>query len=305
MFDCGSAVRCYTLIRKLIFIMETFSLFNWWHTRAIKTNVITMLVLHIPALLAFVPYFFSFSGLMIFLLLYWVSGGLGITLCYHRLLTHKSFKTYTWLRRALTFCGCLSLQGSPITWVGTHRAHHMFSDKEGDPHSPKDGFSWAHMLWVLSNAPTDIDLKKYTRDLAKDPFMLWIERYWWMPQVIVVLLLLILGFVLGGLQLAISWFVWGVALRTVVVYHVTWFVNSAAHTWGYRNYDTKDNSRNLWWVALFSFGEGWHNNHHAQDRSAAHGQRWFEVDLTYWTICILEVLGLATDVVRPKRGHVP
>lgn len=273
----------------------------WWDYHADKAVVFGMISLHLLAALAFVPEFFSWSGLVIFAVLYWVSGGLGITLCYHRLLTHRAFKTHQWFRNLLTACACLAWQGSPIAWVGAHRHHHNHSDKDLDPHSPVHGFFWAHMLWVLTKVPEDFNATDRAKDLKKEKAMLWFHQYWWLPQVVLMALLFCLGLAFGGLSLGISWVVWGMGLRTVAVFHSTWFVNSATHKWGYRNFsDTGDNSRNLGWVALLSFGEGWHNNHHSDPNSASHGMRWYEFDITYQTIKFLELIGLVWDVKVPK-----
>ncbi len=275
---------------------------EWWQHRADKSVTIGMILLHLLAGLALLPQFFSWSGVAWFCVLYWVSGGLGVTLCYHRLLTHKSFKTSKWLRFILTGCGCLAWQGSPLVWVGTHRSHHKHSDKEHDPHSPLHGFSWAHITWVLSKVPEDFCATDRALDLKKEKMMLWFHRYWWVPQIVLAIFLFITGFVFGGMNHAVSWVVWGIGLRTIAVFHATWFVNSATHTWGYQNFkDTRDNSRNLWWVALITFGEGWHNNHHADQCSASHGMRWFEYDSTYWTIRLMKLFGLVWDVREPTN----
>lgn len=280
---------------------KTISL-EWWNTRASKTVTIGMVLLHVLAASAVFPALFSWSGVLWFVVLYWVSGGLGITLCYHRLLTHRSFKTPQWVRALLTACGCLAWQGSPLVWVGTHRFHHKHSDTALDPHTPLHGFSWAHMLWVLSKVPQGFCAKDQAKDLEREPMMQWFDRYWWVPQLVVMLVLFALGTVADDMMLGLSWVVWGVGVRTVFVFHVTWFVNSAAHTWGYQNFtQTGDHSRNLWWVALLSFGEGWHNNHHHNQRSAAHGMRWFEFDITYWTIRLMSLCRLASDVQEPHE----
>lgn len=272
-------------------------IYYWWNHRADKPVTILITILHLLAVLIFFPQFFSWSGVVCFCVLYFVSGGIGITLGYHRFLTHKSFKTSKFIKFILTFCACLAWQGSPLDWVGTHRAHHKNSDKEGDPHSPIHGFFWSHIIWVLTKVPEDFNATDWVADLKKDKMMLWFHRYWWLPQVIVLVLLLVFGFVFGGLFLAFSLFLWGGPARICAVFHGTWFVNSATHKWGYQNFkDTGDNSRNLWWVALISFGEGWHNNHHANQSSAAHGLRRFEFDLTYQLIKLMRFARLAWDV---------
>jgi len=249
-------------------------------------NVIAIGGLHVGALLA--PFFFSWSAVGVAVFLWWISGGLGICLGYHRLLTHRSFETPKMVEYALTIFGNLTWQGAPIRWVGTHRMHHRDSDTETDPHSPRHGFSWAHAFWCLMEDPLGRDPRELAKDMQRDRVHLLLDRYFWVPQIVLAVLL----HALGGWP----WVIWGICVRTVFSYHATWFVNSAAHTWGYRNFETRENSHNTWWVALLSFGEGWHNNHHAFARSARHGLRWWELDLTYLTIRVMQALGLARDV---------
>ncbi|MEX0886269.1 MAG: fatty acid desaturase, partial [Phycisphaeraceae bacterium] len=241
--------------------------------------------LHVAAIAA--PWFFSWSALTVALVLYWISGGLGVTLGFHRLLTHRSFKTPKWLEYTLTAFGCLAWQGGPATWVGTHRIHHKHSDSDLDPHTPNHGFTWSHIFWCMHKEPEGQNAAAAAKDLLRDPFIRRLNRHFWVPQAILAVVLLAGGELARyfGLNASgLSWVIWGVALRTVLVYHATWFVNSASHTWGYQTFETGDRSTNLWWVALLSFGEGWHNNHHAHPRSAAHGQNWYEIDIPYLTI---------------------
>jgi stearoyl-CoA desaturase (delta-9 desaturase) len=268
-------------------------------------RVPTLLVIggvHAAALAA--PFTFSWTGLILCAVLIWVTGGLGITLCYHRLLTHRSYRTYKPIEYALTWFGCLALEGGPIGWVATHRLHHKESDDEPDPHTPLVHFAWSHVLWLFFKDP-QLDchekLARFARDLDRDGVMRFFEKTFVFWYFAVATLLFGIGWAAGGWQLGLSLVVWGVALRTVLVWHSTWLVNSATHLWGYRNYKTTDNSRNTWWVALITFGEGWHNNHHADQRSAAHGHRWWEFDPTYWTIKMMQWVGLAKDVVKPGR----
>lgn len=256
-------------------------------------------LLHLACLAA--PFTFSWSGVGIAAFMWWVTGGLGICLCYHRLLTHRSFKTPKWFEYFLTVLGASCWQGGPIKWVGEHRIHHQHSDGDHDPHSPKHGFNWAHVLWCVTKSPEGYKPREAAKDLQRDPVLVMIDTYHYVWQFAIAAVVSGAGYAVGGWTLALSWFIWGIAVRTVITYHSTWFVNSASHTWGYKNYKTSDDSRNNWWVALLAFGEGWHNNHHHSQRSAAHGHKWYEFDLTYQTIRLLSLVGLARDIVRVKH----
>jgi sn-2 palmitoyl-lipid 9-desaturase len=261
---------------------------------------------HVAALAA--PFFFTWSGLAITAVLCWVTGGLGVCLGYHRLLTHGSFSTFRPVRWFYAFLGGVSGEGSAMVWVANHRKHHAFSDQEGDPHSPRDGGLWAHMLWLFprhSREEVEAHVSRWAPDLAKDPGIRFLHSTFLLWHILIGGALLASGWYWFGPATGVSWLVWGVAVRMLYVFHVTWFVNSATHIWGYRNYETTDDSTNLWWVGLLAFGEGWHNNHHAYQRMARHGHRWWEVDVTYWAILAMERLGLAWDVVHeiPRSGR--
>lgn len=258
---------------------------------------------HVIACLA--PFFVDWGAVILFFFLSWLTGWIGITLCYHRLLTHGSFKTYPWFRYVLTIIGTLAWQGGPITWVGNHRIHHKYSDEDGDPHSPTHGFSWAHVLWTLYKFPEGQNPHQYAKDLLRDRGIAFIDRWFWVPQFALLVPIAVGGYLYGGWYSAIAWVVWGFGLRTVFVYHSTWFVNSAAHTWGYQSYKTGDNSRNNWLIGIISGGEGWHNNHHGDQCCARHGRRWWELDPTYWTIVLLEWIGLALDVKKKAKATRP
>jgi sn-1 stearoyl-lipid 9-desaturase len=252
-----------------------------------------MMLFHVGAIAAL--FFFSWRCLFVLLFLNWVSGSLGIGIGYHRLLTHRGYKTPKWVEYFLTVCATLALEGGPIFWVATHRIHHQHSDKEGDPHSPVDGTWWAHMGWILVGKSMHHDtstLARYVPDLAKDKFHVWITKYHYVPMIVLGLILLAIG--------GIPFVLWGIFLRTVIGLHSTWLVNSATHSWGTRRFKTRDLSTNSWWVALLSFGEGWHNNHHAHPTSARHGLAWYEVDFNWYGIWALQRVGLATDVYRTK-----
>ena len=275
-----------------------------------------IIAVHALSLLALVPWFFSWTGLVLCIAGHYFFGMLGITLCYHRLLAHKGFQCPKWLEHGLALLGVCCLQDSPARWVAVHRRHHQYSDETPDPHSPLVTFAWGHLGWLIfQNRETNtLDFyERYSRDLLADPFYLALERSerrFWIYVAHAALFFfagLAIGWIttgryLGGVQFGASLLVWGVLLRTVVVWHITWSVNSLTHIWGYRNYDTSDNSRNNWLVGLLAHGEGWHNNHHAQQRTAAHGHRWWEFDLTWHAIRFLEIVGLAKEVVRPKTA---
>jgi stearoyl-CoA desaturase (delta-9 desaturase) len=230
--------------------------------------------------------------------LWWVAGSLGIGMGYHRLLTHRGYKTPKWVEYFLTTCGTLALEGGPIFWVATHRKHHQNTDKEGDPHSPRDGGFWAHMGWILTGKAmhNKIDsLLPYVPDLRKDKFHSWISTWHWIPEVVVGVLL----FAFGGLP----YLLWGTFVRTVFGLHSTWLVNSATHMWGSQRFMTGDDSTNSFWVAILTFGEGWHNNHHAFPQVARHGLAWYEVDPNWYGISALRMVGLAWDISLPKLGR--
>ena len=256
-------------------------------------------ICHLGCLLA--PFYFSWSGLVVLAALWWITGGLGICLGYHRQLTHQSYKTYKFIRYALVVVGCMANEGRPIVWAGTHRLHHKHADHDEDPHSPNvRGFAYGHILWTFYYE--HVGARRAAKDLERDPVIAFIDRFSWVPSVALAAVVFAIGYTAGGLSLAVSWLVWGVFVRTVFVLHCTWFVNSAAHTWGYRTFDTTDGSKNNWWVALLTFGEGWHNNHHAYHRSAAHGLKWWELDLTYLTIRAMSLVGLAWDIKTPPAA---
>ncbi|MFY9559512.1 MAG: fatty acid desaturase [Terriglobales bacterium] len=247
---------------------------------------------HVCAIVAL--FMFSWKALAFALVMWWIAESLGIGMGFHRLLTHRGYKTPKWMEYCLTVCGTLALQGGPIGWVATHRLHHQNSDKEGDPHSPRDGGFWAHMGWIITGDAVHnktTALLPYVPDLRKDKFMIWISKWHWIPMVILAVAVL----VLGGWR----YVMWGIFLRTVVGLHATYLVNSATHIWGSRRFLTSDTSTNNFWVALLSFGEGWHNNHHAHPQSARHGLAWYEFDLNWYGISALRTLGLAWDVKLP------
>ncbi len=252
-------------------------------------TIIAVSIFHLIAVAAL--FTFSWQNLAAAVVVWWIAGSLGIGLGYHRLLTHRGFSAPRWLERFLIVCGTLAVQSGPLSWVTTHRLHHAFTDTEKDPHSPKDGFFWAHIGWIFKGPAQLYPMethKRYSPDLLRDPFTIYADKYYWVTSVVAGLVL----FAIGGWTMT----VWGIFFRTVVGWHATWLVNSATHLWGSRRFETRDTSTNNALVAAITFGEGWHNNHHAYPRSAKHGLRWYEVDVNWIQIKLLEKLGLVRDV---------
>jgi len=235
--------------------------------------------------------------------IYVLAINMGIGMCYHRLLTHRGYQVPKWLEYFMTACATLSLEGGPIFWVSTHRVHHQLSDQEGDPHTPREGGWWAHTGWLLFgealHAQTEA-LARYSPDLRRDRVHVWLSKYHWLPITLSGLALFAGGWYWGGWVNGIAMVLWGVFLRVTIGLHATWLVNSATHLWGRRRFETHDDSRNSWWVALLTGGEGWHNNHHAHPTSARHGLAWYEIDPNFWGIWLLKKLGLAKKIQVAK-----
>jgi len=261
------------------------------------TVLVFLVSVHAACLAA--PFFFSWSGLVALVALHWLTCSIGICLGYHRYLTHRSMTLSPPAEFLVLLCAVAAGQGSPLKWAATHRLHHQRSDLEGDPHTPLDGKWWSHILWLFVSRPREVDemlYERYVPDLAQRPVMRFFERTygWWL--VVVGATLLAVGALIGGVYGAVSLLLWGMGVRMTIAYHSTWLINSATHLWGYRNYETSDQSRNLWWVALLAYGEGWHNNHHAHPSIAPAGHRWWEVDMTWWAIRALRFCGIAKNV---------
>ena len=257
--------------------------------------VVTFHLLTIPAL-----FVFSWQNVAAMLIGNWVVGSLGVGLGYHRLLTHRSFKAPKWLEYTLTIFGGMAIQDDAPKWVATHRIHHQFTETERDPHSTRPGFWWAHLEWIVRGTAQDHDeetLKRYVPDLLKDRFHVVLARFYYVPLVLSGFIL----FAIGGWSMVL----WGVFVRVVFGWHSTWFVNSATHLWGNRHFETKDDSTNNWWVALLTFGEGWHNNHHASPSSARHGLKWYQFDMNWLTIRLFEKLGWAKQIRVYKAENSP
>jgi stearoyl-CoA desaturase (delta-9 desaturase) len=223
------------------------------------------------------------------MLIFYVLSGLGITVGFHRMLTHKSFETSRPVKAILMIMGCLALEGDPMTWASTHIQHHAHSDEEDDPHSPLQGLWHSHVGWLFNYAH---NINVYGTWLKRDKTVVWVSRYW--------LLWAALGLLIPTLIAGWSGFIWGGLVRIFLTHHITWSVNSICHTFGRRDYNTRDASRNNFVVGLLAFGEGWHNNHHAFPRSAFHGLRWYQIDISGYLISALEKAGLAWNVFRVK-----
>ncbi|HEV7395408.1 MAG TPA: fatty acid desaturase [Pyrinomonadaceae bacterium] len=260
-------------------------------------TTIFMIIFHVGAIASL--FFLSWNALLITFVLWWVAGSLGVGMGFHRLLTHRGFKSPKIVEYFLTFCGLLALEGGAINWVVTHRIHHAHTDEPGDPHSPRDGGWWSHMGWILSGTAqqhSPIVMERYAPDLMKDPVHVWLNRLYFVPLIICGLLLLWLG---GWSALMM-----GVFLRVTIGLHFTWLVNSATHMWGGRRFQTTDDSTNNFLVALITFGEGWHNNHHAHPRAARHGLHWYEIDINWYGISALKFLGLAKNIKLISRQQI-
>jgi fatty-acid desaturase len=255
---------------------------NWF-------TAIILVIFHIGAVAAL--FMFSWRNVAVAAVMYYIATGLGISMGYHRLHTHRSYKVPLWLEYFFAVCGSLTLEGGPIFWVATHRRHHQYSDLPGDPHSPRDGAFWSHVGWILfgeTNHNNTKMMSKYAPDLAKHRFYVWLNDYHWIPVTVTGLAM----WAIGGLPMML----WGTFFRVVFGLHATWAVNSATHMWGNRRFATRDDSRNTWWVALLSFGEGWHNNHHAHPTSARHGLAWYEFDPSWLLVKTLRYFGVAKAV---------
>ena len=263
------------------------------HLQALETvnwpTMIVMALFHLGAIAAL--FFFSWQNLAVAVTLYWMCTGLGISLGYHRLHTHRSFRVPLLLEYFFAVCGALTLEGGPIFWVATHRIHHQYSDRPGDPHSPREGAWWAHVGWLLfgeSNHNNTRKMSKYAPDLAKHKFYVWLNNWHWVPMVALGTAL----WVAGGFSMML----WGICLRVVLGLHATWLINSATHMWGSRRFETRDDSRNNFLIALITFGEGFHNNHHAHPTSARHGLAWYEFDISWITLKLMKTLGIASKI---------
>ena len=233
---------------------------------------------------------------LILLAVMYVLVAFGVTVGYHRMLTHRSFKPHPAVKFILLVLGSMAIEGPALQWAATHTKHHAQSDREGDPHSPVEGFFHAHVGWVFNE--TDADPNFYCRNLVDDRIVQFVSRTSLLWVVIALAIPFTVGGLVGGWSGALTGLLWGGLVRQFLTHHVTWSVNSVCHTFGRRAFETSDRSRNEWVVGLLAFGEGWHNNHHAFPRSAFHGLRWWQFDLSGYLIWTLERLGLAKEVYR-------
>jgi stearoyl-CoA desaturase (delta-9 desaturase) len=248
------------------------------------------------------------SDLIVFAIMY-VSTGLGITVGFHRLFTHRAFKTKNGVRATLAILGSAAIEGPIISWVADHRKHHAFADLPGDPHSPHvdhgnglrgalRGLLHAHVGWLFIHTQRGRH-ERYAPDLMADPTIRWVNKWFFAWAIGGLLAAFVLGWLIGGtLHTALTGLLWGGAVRMLVLHHVTYSINSLCHFFGRRSFETRDESRNLAWLSLLSFGEAWHNNHHAFPTSAVHGFRRWQIDSSAAVIWVLEKTGLAWDVVR-------
>jgi stearoyl-CoA desaturase (Delta-9 desaturase) len=248
------------------------------------------------------------SDLIVFGIMY-VATGLGITVGFHRLFTHRAFKARKSVRAVLAIFGSMAIEGPVISWVADHRKHHAFSDRPGDPHSPHvdhghglrgalRGLLHAHVGWLFIHTQRG-RRDRYAPDLLADPVIRWVDRTFVVWVLGGLAMAFLLGWLIGGsLATALTGLLWGGAVRMLVLHHVTYSINSLCHFFGRRTFETRDESRNLAWLAPLSLGEAWHNNHHAFPTSAVHGLRRWQLDLSAGVIWLLERLGLAWDVVR-------
>ncbi|XP_022155827.1 palmitoyl-monogalactosyldiacylglycerol delta-7 desaturase, chloroplastic-like [Momordica charantia] len=281
-----------------------------------RTVFAPFILLHLLCILA--PFHFNWKA-------FWVAFGLAtttglmISVSYHRNLAHRSFKLPKWLEYLLVYCAAHAFQGDPIDWVSTHRCHHRYVDTERDPHSPTQGFWFSHITWLFdsytltkkvcpnySNGFGKIEKNIFmlflkhgnpdnVPDLEKQVFYRFMQKTYFLHPIALAVLL----YAVGG----VPFIIWGMCVRITVSLHITFMVNSVCHIWGEQQWDTGDLSKNNWMVALVTFGEGWHNNHHAFEYSARHGHKWWQIDFGWYFIIFLRAIGLATDVKLPSKKH--
>ncbi len=269
------------------------------HKEKGKLKTITILfmgIFHIATIVAIINVVVTrrWKYVLASLTVWFLIGCLGVGVGFHRYFTHGGYKTVKAVEYFLAICGSLALQGGLIYWVATHRKHHQFAEQPGlDPHTPREGKFWAHMGWMLVDRDEQQEtMRRYAPKLLENKFYFWLNKLHWTVVLLVGLTLLIFG--------NWQWAFWGTFVPVTVCWHFTWIVNSISHLWGSRPFKTDDNSTNNLFVALLSFGEGWHNNHHRDPLSARHGWHWYQFDPNWWVISLMRITGLAWDVRGPK-----
>jgi stearoyl-CoA desaturase (delta-9 desaturase) len=262
-----------------------------WLTRTSKLSRVLFWVIHASSLLVFVVG--APTEALILCAVTYSMRVVGITGVYHRYFAHKTYKTSRIFQFILAYIGTASTQKGPLWWAATHRRHHRYSDMPGDVHSPKDGLWYSHVGWIFDGRWGGTTLDEIP-DFAKYPEIRWLNQFHWIPP----LSLALACYWIGGF----AGLVWGFSVSTTLLWHSTFSVNSLCHVWGSRRYDTTDTSRNNWFVALITFGEGWHNNHHHYMSSARQGFRWWEYDVTYYILRLFAALGLVWDLREPSEG---
>jgi len=272
---------------------------TYFHRRWLRKDLgyaLFFVAIHLGACAA--PFHFTWDAFACFLIGYLITGLFGITLSYHRQLAHRSFKTPKLLEYLFAYCGALALQSHPINWVSSHRHHHGGTETEHDVHSPLDGFWWSHTGWLLDGKGTWM---RGDKSNASDLQSQWFYRFLKNTYAVHAIVLPIIGlYAMGGLPFVL----WGFFFRVAWVWHVTWAVNSVSHVWGFKDWNTSDNSMNNWAVGMLAFGEGWHNNHHAFENSCRHGLKWWQIDFTWYVVKLLSAVGLARDLKYPSEAKM-
>ncbi|AAF80133.1 putative acyl-CoA desaturase [Arabidopsis thaliana] len=285
--DDGSSQKKSVRKEKRAYVLRKWTQFDVGRASTVGT-------VHLLCLLA--PFNYKWEAFRFGIILA-ILTNLCITFSYHRNLTHRSFKLPKWLEYPFAYSALLALQGDPLDWVSIHRFHHQFTDSDRDPHSPIEGFWFSHVLWIFD---TDYIREKCgRRNNVMDLKQQWFYRFLKKTLVLHILAFWTLIYLWGGLP----YLTWTVGFGGVIGYHGTWLVNSACHICGSQAWQTNDTSRNVWWLALLTMGESWHNNHHAFETSARHGLEWYQLDITWYLIWFFQALGLATNVKLPTDAQ--
>jgi fatty-acid desaturase len=265
-------------------------------------NIFWIGLMHLLAI-AFAIQTFTWGAFICFFILYVTTAMIGICVGFHRFFAHKSFTCASWFEKFLAFCGTLACQGSPLYWVAAHRLHHAFSDTHNDPHNSNQGFFHSHFMWLMRQQRDLEDPNEYQHyipDMRNKRFYKFLGENMVNIQILLAFLLYGIGSLFGH---GWSFVVWGICVRLVAVYHVTWAINSLSHMWGNQPLMSHDNSRNNFILALLTFGEGWHNNHHAKPRSARMGLKWWQIDISWMFICLCRKLKIIKSVYMPGASH--